>query len=312
MGLDIGAVMVKGVIVDIYDNIISSSCLYNEGNPVKTVKMVIREMQKDIDLEKYAVLGIGVTGSARKLIGKMLDAVVIKNEVLAQARGTAIIYPGVRTILEIGGEDSKIILIRDGKVIDYAINTLCGAGVGAFINDMAKLFGVRVDDISKLALNSKKRIDVSSKCAIFAKSELLHKVQEGYKKEDIMAGISLMVAKNYVNNVAMGKKIQTPIVFNGGVSKNEAVVKNLSELLGEEIIVGKNSHLMGAIGVAILARESKIERVFDFDIENYNIETKLTNCLECANNCEIVMVYKNDKLVDKWGNKCVNESKDIV
>ena len=312
MGLDVGSVTTKGVIIDGYDNIISSSYLYTEGNPVKAVKRVIKEMKKDIDLGRYEVVSIGVTGFARKLIGVMLESAVIKNEVMAQARGTINMYPNVKTIIEIGGEDSKIILVRDGKVTDYAINTLCSAGVGAFINDLAKRFGVGIDDVSTLALNSKRKIDVSSKCTILAKTDLLHKIQEGCTKEDIMAGISLMVAKNYVNNVARGKKIKTPIVFNGGVSKNEAVVSNISELLGEEIIINKNSHLMGAIGVALLAKDSKIERVFDFDIDNYNIETKISNCLECANSCEIVMVYRNDKLIDKWGNKCVNESKDIV
>ena len=138
MGIDIGSISTKGVLIDEYDNIIASSYLYTEGNPVRAVISVIKNMKKNIDLNKYVVVSVGTTGSARKLIGAMLSASIIKNEITAHAVGTIRLYPNVKTIFEIGGQDSKITIINDGVVVDYAMNTLCAAGTGAFISSLAE------------------------------------------------------------------------------------------------------------------------------------------------------------------------------
>lgn len=304
MGIDAGSISIKGVIIDEYNNIITSAYLYTEGEPIKAVKKVIKIMQNDIDLDKYAVVSVGTTGSARKLIGLMLGASSIQNEINALAIGTIKMYPDVRTILEIGGQDSKIILVNNGKIVDYAISSSCMTGAGMCIEMLAERLGVNVKDISEIASKSEKKIDITSRCAVFLGTDIINKLQLGYKKEDIMAGICHAVAVNYANNIVKGKKIKMPIVFNGGVSKNEMVVKYLEEIFDEKIIVDKNSHLMGALGVAIMARESKKESVFDFNINECIVETKITNCNGCANNCEIVNIYKNNKVVDKWGNRC--------
>ena len=313
MGIDIGSISTKGVIIDEYDNIMASSYLYTEGNPIKAVKQVIKNMREEIDLNNYQVVSVGTTGSARKLIGTLLSASTIKNEITAHAMGTIRLYPDVKTIFEIGGQDSKITLVNNGIVVDYAMNTLCSAGTGAFISSLAKRLGIKIEDVSKVAFNSKNKINIAARCTVFAESDLIHKIQAGYKKEDIIAGVCRAIANNYINNVAKGKKIQTPIVFNGGVSKNAAVVKAFEEITGEKIIVNSNSHLMGAFGIAVMARESKKERVFDFDIDAYKLETKILSCGRCSNNCEIVTVYKNDKLIDHWGNRCDrgNEIKNV-
>ena len=126
----------------------------------------------------------------------------------------------------------------------------------------------------------------------------------GHKKEDIIAGLCKAVVNNYLNNVGKGKKIKSPIVFQGGVSKNIGVIKAFEELTGEKVIVDSNSHLMGALGVAILAKKSKKENEFSFDIEDVNFETKGINCHGCSNNCEIICVSKNKKIIDSWGNRC--------
>lgn len=304
MGIDIGSISTKGVIIDEYDNIIASSYLYTEGNPIKAVKNVVKNMREEIDLNKYQVVSVGTTGSARKLIGLLLGANTIKNEITAHAIGTIRLYPDVRTIFEIGGQDSKIILVNNGIVSDYAMNTLCAAGTGAFISSLAKRLNVRIEDVAEVAFSSRNRVNIAARCTVFAESDLIHKIQAGYKKEDIIAGVCRAIAVNYINNVAKGKKIIKPIVFNGGVSKNLAVVKAFEEIVGEKIIVNKNSHLMGALGIAIMARESKKESVFNFDIDNEKLETKIKTCGGCSNNCEIVTVYKNDVLLDYFGNRC--------
>lgn len=304
MGIDIGSISTKGVIIDEYDNIIASSYLYTEGNPIRAVKNVVKNMREEIDLNKYQVVSVGTTGSARKLIGTLLGASTIKNEITAHAIGTIRLYPDVRTIFEIGGQDSKIILVNNGIVSDYAMNTLCAAGTGAFISSLAKRLNVRIEDVAEVAFSSTNRVNIAARCTVFAESDLIHKIQAGYKKEDIIAGVCRAIAVNYINNVAKGKKIIKPIVFNGGVSKNLAVVRAFEEIVGEKIIVNKNSHLMGALGIAIMARESKKENVFNFDIDNEKLETKIKTCGKCSNNCEIVTIYKNDVLLDHWGNRC--------
>ena len=304
MGIDIGSISTKGVIIDEFNNIMASSYLYTAGNPIGAVKSVVKSMRKAIDLNNYRVVAVGTTGSARKLIGTMLNAVVIKNEIMAQATGTIKLYPEVRTILEIGGQDAKITFINKGIITNYVMNTLCTAGTGAFIDSLARRLNIKIEDVAALAFNSRKKVNIASKCTVFAESDLIHKIQSGYKKEDIIAGVCQAIATNYINSVVKEKKIHAPIVFNGGVSKNAAIVKMLEELIGERIIVNKNSHLMGAFGVAIMARDSKKEQVFNFNIENYNLETKIAQCGGCTNNCEIVTIYKNNNLIDHWGNRC--------
>lgn len=304
LGIDIGSISTKGVIIDCNEKILASEYLNTEGDPIGAVKRLVSILGKKIDKEKYQVVSVGTTGSARKLIGTILGASVIKNEITAHAVGTLSIYPEVRTIFEIGGQDSKIILVKNGVVVDYAMNTLCAAGTGSFLSSQSRRLGVQVEDFGKLALTSKNPTMIAARCTVFAESDLVHKAQIGCRKEDIIAGLCRSVAVNYLNNVGKGKKIVGPIVFQGGVSKNVGVVKAFEELTGEKILVDPNSHLLGALGVALLAMRSGSEREFSFDISNVTFETKGHNCLGCANNCEIICVSRNNKLIDSWGNRC--------
>ena len=304
LGVDIGSISTKGVIMDSDNKILASEYLYTEGDPIGAVKRLISILSKKINKSEYKVVSVGTTGSARKLIGTMLGASVIKNEITAHAVGTTSIYPDVRTILEIGGQDSKIILLNHGIVTDYAMNTLCAAGTGAFLSSQAKRLGVSVEEFGDIALTSKNPTLIAARCTVFAESDLVHKAQMGHKKEDIIAGLVRSVASNYLNNVGKGKKIIGPIVFQGGVSKNIGVVKAFEELLGESVIVDDNSHLLGSLGVAILAKRSGIEHDFNFNIVDVSFESKGFNCGGCSNNCEVVCIIKDNKLIDSWGNRC--------
>ena len=302
LGIDIGSISTKGVIIDSNYNIIASSYLWTKGNPVEAVKEVLKELKSKIS-DDIKIVGVGTTGSARKLIGTMLKATVIKNEITAHAIGTSTLYPDVRTILEIGGQDSKIILLKDGIVTDYNMNTLCAAGTGAFLSSQAKRIDVSVEDFGKIALTSKNPTKIAARCTVFAESDLVHKAQMGYKKEDIIAGLCYSVCNNYLSNVAKGKKLEEPIIFQGGVSKNIGVQKAF-----KDIIVDKDGHLMGAYGVSILASKSDKRLDFNFSVTEDKFETKGITCNKCGNNCEIVLVKQNDKLIDSWGNRCENGS----
>ena len=268
------------------------------------MKTLISLLKEKFDNNIYSVVSIGTTGSARKLIGTLLSASIIKNEITAHAIGTTSIIPDVRTIFEIGGQDSKIIILKNGIVVDYAMNTLCAAGTGSFLSSQSKRLGIDVKDFGKIALTSKNPTAIAARCTVFAESDLVHKAQIGCKKEDIIAGLCESVATNYLNNVGKGKIIQEPIVFQGGVSKNIGVVAAFEKLINSKVVVDPNSHLMGALGVAILAKKSKKEKKFDFNIENVVFETKGINCNGCSNKCEIIQVIRDNELIDSWGNRC--------
>ena len=303
LGIDIGSISTKGVIINENNNILADSYLYTEGNPINATKKVIKELKNKIDLTEYTVVGVGTTGSARKLIGTLLGATTIKNEITAHAIGSMSIYPDVKTIFEIGGQDSKIILIDNGVVTDYAMNTPCAAGTGSFLSSQAKRLGIPIEDFGKIALTSDNPTKIAARCTVFAESDLVHKSQIGHKKEDIIAGLCYAVVNNYLNNVGKGKKIKPPIVFQGGVSKNIGVVKAFEDITGYNINVPPSSHLAGALGVAILSK-SEEETTFSFDIEDIVFETKGIECQGCSNNCEIIKVMKNKKIIDSWGNRC--------
>lgn len=303
LGVDIGSISTKGVVIDNDNNIIAKNYIWTEGNPVKAVKKLVSVLKKQVG-NKYILKGIGTTGSARKLIGLMLDASVVKNEITAHAIGTMSKYKDVKTILEIGGQDSKIILINNGIITDYAMNTLCAAGTGAFLSSQAKRLGIDINDFGLLALSSNNPVKIAARCTVFAESDLIHKAQSGYELKDIVAGLCRSIVLNYLNNVGKGKKIKGPIIFQGGVSKNQGVVKYFKEILKEDVIVDENSHLMGAIGIAILAKRNKNDKVYTFDINDIKFITKGMECSRCSNNCEILKIYKNGKLIDAWGNRC--------
>lgn len=304
LGIDIGSISTKGVIINSNNKILYSDYIWTEGNPIDAVKRLLKSLKKNFDSDRYQVVSVGTTGSARKLIGTILNASIIKNEITAHAIGTTSLYPDIKTILEIGGQDSKIILVEDGIVVDYAMNTLCAAGTGSFLSSQAKRLNVDVKDFGAIALTSKNPTKIAARCTVFAESDLVHKAQMGYKKEDIIAGLCKSVAVNYLNNVGKGKKIKSPIIFQGGVSKNIGVKKAFEDLLESRVIVDENGHLMGALGVAILAKNSLKEIDFDFNVTEMNFETKGVECHKCPNNCEIICIRKNNELIDAWGNRC--------
>ena len=304
LGIDIGSISTKGVIIDEENNILSKVYLWTEGNPIEASKKVISELESQFDSGSYKVVSSGTTGSARKLVGAMIGASMIKNEITAHAVGTTTLHPDVRTILEIGGQDSKIIIVEDGIAVDYAMNTLCAAGTGSFLSSQSKRLGVEVEEFGKIALSSDNPTPIAARCTVFAESDLVHKIQMGHRREDIIAGLCKAVVSNYLNNIGKGKKILSPIVFQGGVSKNIGVVAAFRDALESDIIVDENGHLMGAYGAAILAKSSGIESDFSFDIADMEFITREVTCDGCPNQCEVICIYRGDELIDSWGNRC--------
>lgn len=304
LGLDIGSISTKGVVVDERGEVVASSYLWTEGSPIRAALSVVAELERGLAGSGVEVVAAGTTGSARELIGTILGAQVVKNEITAHAMGTLSRHPDVRTIFEIGGQDSKIILLRDGVPVDYAMNTLCAAGTGAFLSAQARRLGVPVERFGELALQSRQPTKIAGRCTVFAESDLVHKMQMGYALEDIVAGLCNAIVSNYLNNVGKGKRIEPPIVFQGGVSKNVGVVEAFRRATGHDVLVDEMGHLMGAIGIALLARESGVEEPFDFAVREASFATRGVECGGCPNNCEIVCVLREAELLAGWGNRC--------
>ena len=342
LGIDIGSISTKGVIIDAERRIIARTYLWTEGNPADAARRVVADLGSQIDRNAVRVRAVGTTGSARRLVGAMCGAAVMKNEITAHAVGTTFLHPDVRTILEIGGQDSKIICVENGIAVDYAMNTLCAAGTGAFLSSQAHRLGVEVEEFGEIALTSKKPANIAARCTVFAESDLVHKIQVGYAREDIIAGLCRAVATNYLNNVGKGKQIVAPVVFQGGVSKNVGVVRAFEDELGMDVLVDADGHLMGAFGVALLAAEAAPAATrsvgvggaaagtgagsasvaggtaaaggvsanvggepFDFDaLRDFEFATREVECQKCANHCEIICVYRDGAIIDSWGNRC--------
>ena len=303
LGIDIGSISTKGVFIDNTGAILASAYIWTQGDPIGAVKRLLNILRRQApDAE---IGSIGTTGSARKLIGAMLHADVVKNEITAHAVGTLSRHADVRTIIEIGGQDSKIILIEDGIVKDYAMNTLCAAGTGAFLSSQAKRLEIPIEAMGDMAMQSQSPAKIAARCTVFAESDMIHKAQAGYSKMDLVAGLCRAVAANYLNNVGKGKQIVSPIVFQGGVSKNKGVLAAFQEELGEKIHVDADSHLMGALGAAILSQKKTTHRKpFDFSMLQMEYVTRAHICSGCTNNCEIVQFYRGDTLLDSWGKRC--------
>lgn len=306
LGIDIGSISTKGVLIDKNNKVYAQSYLWTEGNPIRATKKVLKQLKSKTKAngKSIEIAAVGTTGSARELIGKILDAQIVKNEITAHAMGTLTHHPKVKTIFEIGGQDSKIIVLDEGVVVDYAMNTLCAAGTGAFLSAQARRLNIGVEEFGDYSMKSKNPLKIAGRCTVFAESDLVFKMQMGYPKQDIIAGVCRSIVLNYLNNVAKGKEIKAPIVFQGGVSKNKGVVKAFSDITKEKIIVDNLGHLMGAIGIAILARESGEEKTFDFSVTDIEFQTVGGDCGGCPNNCEIICVLQDGLFLDGWGNRC--------
>jgi predicted CoA-substrate-specific enzyme activase len=304
LGVDVGSISTKAVVIDEAGQVLASSYLWTEGNPVGAVRRVLDEIEPQAASAGARVVSVGTTGSARELIGAMLAAQTVKNEITAHAMGTLSLHPDVETILEIGGQDSKIIIVRGGVPVDYAMNTLCAAGTGAFLSAQARRLNIPVEEFGPRALRATKPTRIAGRCTVFAESDLVHKAQIGHPVDDIIAGLCAAIVQNYLNNVGKGKEIRTPVVFQGGVSKNAGVVKAFSDALGCDVQVDECGHLMGAIGAALLAQRSGLRGAFDFAVKAEDFETRGLDCGGCANQCELIMALRDRRAVDVWGNRC--------
>ena len=255
------------------------------------------------------IRGVAATGSARYLAGAIVGADLVKNEITCQAVAAVQAVPEVRTVIEIGGQDSKLIIIRDGMVADFAMNTVCAAGTGSFLDHQAARLRMSIEELSRLALMGKDTVHVSGRCTVFAESDMVHKQQMGHDVEDIIYGLCRTLVRNYLSDVGSGKDIQSPVVFQGGVAFNRGIVRALREELKMEIIVPPHPEVMGAIGAALLVKESAAAAVTaaisgGSPSAKRSMHTSSFECRACPSACEIVKIAEADRVIACWGGQC--------
>ena len=308
MGIDVGSVSTNITLIDEQDNVVEKLYMRTEGQPIESIRAGLKDINKRMGMY-VSICGVGTTGSGRQLAAEIVGADVVKNEITAHAIASQKVIPDVRTIIEIGGQDSKIILLKNKIVYDFAMNTVCAAGTGSFLDRQASRIGISIEDFGNYALKSKIPVRIAGRCAVFAESDMIHKQQMGYLREDIIRGLCDALVRNYLANLANGKKLEAPIVFQGGVAANIGIVKAFEKALGLEIIIPKHFDVMGAYGVALLAKEQMQYRAgkskFNgFDKLNGDYTAVSRECSGCSNCCEIVQISLNNSPVVCWGDKC--------
>lgn len=308
LGVDVGSVSTNIVVTDKNRNITEKLYIRTGGNPIAALKKGMGIIAEKIGSDAN-ILGVGATGSGRQLAGIIVGSDVVKNEITAHAVAALHFVPGVRTVLEIGGQDSKIIILRDDIVYDFAMNTVCAAGTGSFLDRQAARLGIPIEEFGGYALRSATPVRIAGRCAVFAESDMIHKQQTGHSMEDIISGLCEALVRNYMNNLAKGKDIQEPVVFQGGVAANVGIVNAFERALGKKIVVPEYFDVMGAFGAAIIASE-KMETAnqktafYGFDALKNEYKVRSIECNGCSNICEIIEIRNNEKILARWGDRC--------
>ena len=306
LGIDVGSVSTNIVLIDNNNKLIFKKYLRTQGRPISILKDGIKELSNKFgdDLIK----GVGVTGSGRKLAGILIGADIVKNEITAHAVASLNFNPNIRTVIEIGGQDSKIIILKDKVVIDFAMNTVCAAGTGSFLDRQANRLGLDISEFGDLAVKSKNPVRIAGRCAVFAESDMIHKQQLGHNEEDIVKGLCKALTRNYISNIAKGKNIESPILFQGGVAANKGIKIAFEEELGMEVLTPPNFDVMGAIGAAILGKEEAMAnnktKFKGLDIYKKDYDVSGIECNDCSNLCEILQIKEDNILLARYGDKC--------
>ena len=302
LGIDVGSVTTKVVLIDRLGAVLWNSYRKTQGQPIRALQSAFAALRRDMgDVE---VRGVGTTGSGRKLADYVVGADMVKNEITAHALSAIHLIPNVRTIVEIGGQDSKLILIRNRVVTDFSMNTVCAAGPGSFLEHQAARLGISIEELGSHALSASSPARIAGRCTVFAESDMIHKQQMGHNLEDIVAGLCDALVRNYLSNLARGKEISAPVIFQGGVAANPGIKASFERETGKEFIVPRHYPIMGAIGAALLARNTKHTRFRGWSVAEQQLSTSSFYCPDCPNSCGVIEINDRDRVIARWGDSC--------
>jgi len=307
LGIDVGSVSTNLVFINEDGKVRESIYLRTNGRPIAALQRGLQEMTELLP-PKTVIRGVGATGSGRHLAGIIAGADVVKNEITSHAVAASRLVPGVRTVLEIGGQDSKIIILRDGIVADFAMNTVCAAGTGSFLDQQAARLNIPIEKFGDLSLKSSSPVRIAGRCAVFAESDMIHKQQMGYDMPDILAGLCEALVRNYLNNVGKGKDISGTVVFQGGVAANQGMKAAFEKALNIEVIIPPHFGVMGAVGASMLARDHVARgvptRFKGFGAAESDFRAGSFECDGCPNMCEVVEIREDGSVIARWGDRC--------
>ncbi|MBN2057571.1 MAG: CoA activase [Candidatus Saganbacteria bacterium] len=307
LGIDIGSISTNLVLLREDKQVLAKLYLMTGGRPIEAVKQCLSLLSQQVG-DQVEILGVGTTGSGRYMIGELVGADIIKNEITAQAAAAIDHDPGVDTIFEIGGQDSKYISVRSGTVVNFTMNKVCAAGTGSFLEEQAEKLDINIkEEFAELAAQAESPAPLGDRCTVFIESELNNQLQKGATKAELAAGLARSIVKNYLNKVVETRPVGSRIFFQGGVAFNQAVVKAFGDITGKEITVPPHHEVTGAIGIALIAMK---ERSWDksafkgFQVSQLGYQIKTFECKSCENLCEINMVNLEGEDPLFYGGRC--------
>ena len=310
IGIDAGSTTTKLVLIDKNGSLLYSLYGSNEGNPLNSVIKMLKDLYSKIPATaniRYS----GVTGYGEKLIQTALNIDLNEIETIAHYTAAKEFMPNVTSIVDIGGQDMKYIKIKNGTIDNIMLNEACSSGCGSFIETFAKSLNLSISEFVNSAIESRNPVDLGSRCTVFMNSKIKQAQKEGYTVGDISAGLSYSVIKNAIQKVMKIRDMKTlgdNIVVQGGTFYNDAVLRAFEIIVGKNVIRPDISGLMGAYGVALLAKqqyESNMDMEYhskilkDEELDNLKIETSHIRCNGCENHCLLTINKFND------GNKCI-------
>ncbi|MCP4580182.1 MAG: CoA activase [candidate division Zixibacteria bacterium] len=306
LGVDIGSLSTNLAVIDPDGKVMARRYLMTEGRPIKTVQRGLREIAGELD-GKVEITGVGTTGSGRYLIGDLLGADIVRNEITAQARAAVFFDSDVDTIFEIGGQDSKFISLDNGTVIDFEMNKACAAGTGSFLQEQAERLDISIEEqFGKMALKSGCPVGCGERCTVFIESDIISHQQQGAPRQDLVAGLAYSIVNNYLNKVVGNRRIGNRIFFQGGVAWNKGVVAAFEKVTGKKIIIPPHHDITGAIGAALLALEYNRNDTYfkGFGVADIEFKQESFVCEDCANVCTIRKIIGTGGKELYYGSRC--------
>ena len=315
IGIDAGSTTTKLVLTDNEDNLLYSLYANNEGNPLKSVMKMLKELYSVLP-SKAKIRFSGVTGYGEKLIQTALNVDLNEIETIAHYTAAKKFQPNVTSIVDIGGQDMKYIRLKNGAIDNIMLNEACSSGCGSFIETFAKSLNLSIEKFVEEAIISKRPVDLGSRCTVFMNSKIKQAQKEGYSVGDISAGLSYSVIKNAIQKVMKVRDVNTlgdHIVVQGGTFYNDAVLRAFEKIVGKNVVRPDISGLMGAYGVAILARqqyESNLDMEYystitkNDDLDKLEIKVSHARCNRCENHCLLTINTFNNGHKHISGNRC--------
>ena len=313
LGIDIGSVSTNLVVIDANGNLLKEIYLRTQGRPIEVVDRGLKEIEAEL-AASLDIRGVGTTGSGRELIGELVGADTVNDEITAHKTGAMHVcermgMEPVDTIFEIGGQDSKFIRINKGVVVDFTMNEACAAGTGSFLEEQAEKLGISIkEEFARLALGSASPARLGERCTVFMERDVTGLLHKGAEVGDLAAGLAYSVALNYLNRVVRGRKIGNVIFFQGGTAYNDAVAAAFSQILAKQVIVPPHNGVIGAIGMALIARDrmqntGQASRFRGYDLNRVNFTTREFVCQACSNYCDM-KEFNIEGQRSYWGDKC--------